>query len=84
MAGGEGKKLKIASLSIIERGSKPFIVLLCLLTSVEIYKYIKYIINHKERERERRERKEREWKNFPKNFFAYDVLVSDPKNFQHV
>jgi hypothetical protein len=55
VAGGEGKKLKIASLSIIERGSKPFIVLLCLLTSVEIYKYIKYIINHKEREREKRE-----------------------------
>jgi hypothetical protein len=56
VAGGEGKKLKTASLSIIERGSKPFIVLLYLLTSVEIYKYIKYIINHKEREREREKR----------------------------
>jgi hypothetical protein len=64
VARGKGKKLKTASLSVIERGSKPFIVLLCLLTSVEIYKYIKYIINQKkEREkREKRERKERERK----------------------
>jgi hypothetical protein len=54
VAGGEGKKLKNTSLFIIERGSKPFIVLLYLLTNVEIYKYIKYIINQKEREKTER------------------------------